>query len=192
MDGQGGPAILTEVLCNIVRYSFGPDEDEHLRIFLANLIQVLDELGTLLEVAADFDDLLNVVIGSKLGRANVDLDEVLEEILGKVANLLGPCSRPHESLTVRANLANDLANLRLETHVQHAVGLVHDKVSDTTKVRLARLEHVDKTTRGGNHDLHTTLEITDLGALRSATIDGSVTDARVGAAAQLAWNANGQ
>ena len=110
----------------------------------------------------------------------------------KLLYILWPCGREHQRLSIRTDLADNLANLRLETHVKHAVGLVHDKVSDTTKVRLARLEHVDKTTRGGNHDLHTTLEITDLGALRSATIDGSVTDARVGAAAQLAWNANGQ
>ena len=110
----------------------------------------------------------------------------------KFLDVLRPGGREHQRLTIRAYLADDFTNLRLETHVKHAVGLVHDKVSDTSKVRLARLEHVDKTTRGGNHDLHTTLEITDLGALRSATIDGSVTDARVGAAAQLARNANGQ
>ena len=112
--------------------------------------------------------------------------------VGKLLYILWPCGGEHQRLSIRTDLADNLANLRLETHVKHAVGLVHDKVSDTTKVRLARLEHVDKTTRGGNHDLHTTLEITDLGALRSATIDGSVTDARVGAAAQLAWNANGK
>lgn len=81
MDGQGRPTILTEVLCDIVRYSFGPDEDEHLRIFLADLIQVLDEFRALLKIAADFYDLLDIVVGGELRRTNVDLDEVLQEVL---------------------------------------------------------------------------------------------------------------
>ena len=96
-------------------------------------------------------------------------------------HVLGPGGAEHESLTIRSNLADNLADLGLETHIQHAVGFVKDKVSDPAQVRLVRLEHVNKTSGGGDNNLDTALEIPDLGALGRATIDGSVANPGVGA-----------
>ena len=56
-------------------------------------------------------------------------------------------------MTIRADLADDLPDLRLETHVQHAIRLVHDKICDTTEVRLLSLEHVDQSTGRGDDDV---------------------------------------
>lgn len=81
VDGKSGPAILTKVLGDIVRNPLSADEDEDLGVFLAYLIQMLDELRPLFKVAADFDNLLDVVVGGKLSRANVDLDKILQEVL---------------------------------------------------------------------------------------------------------------
>ena len=86
MDGQSWPSVLTEVLGDVVRNTLGANEDEHLRVLLADLVQVLDELRPLLEVADDLDDLLDVVVGSELHRTNVDLNEVLQEVLMKGVN----------------------------------------------------------------------------------------------------------
>lgn len=208
VDGQRGPPILTEILCDVVRNTLGADEDEDLGVLLGDLLEVLDELGPLLEVAHDLDNLLDVVVRSKLHGTNVDLDEVLQEILyhntrirrcsklveymngtyvGEFLYVLRPCGGEHEGLPIRANLAHNLADLRLETHVQHAVGLVHDKVGDPTEVRLAGLEHVDKPAGRSDHNLNAALKITNLGSLRGTAIDSSVADARVRAAAELAW-----
>lgn len=81
MDGQRRPSILTEVLGDVVCYSFCTDKDEYLGVFLTDLIEVLNEFRTLLKVAADLDNLLNIVVGGELRRTDVDLDEVLQEIL---------------------------------------------------------------------------------------------------------------
>lgn len=81
MDGEGGPPVLTKILGNIICYPLGANEDENLRVLLTDLIQVLDEFITLLEVAADFHDLLDVVICGQFKGANVDLNEVFQEIL---------------------------------------------------------------------------------------------------------------
>lgn len=81
VDGQRWPSILTKVLGDVVRDSFCPDENEHLRVFLTYLVEVLDEFCPLLEIAADIDDLLNVVVGGELRRADVNLNEVLQEVL---------------------------------------------------------------------------------------------------------------
>ena len=96
-------------------------------------------------------------------------------------HVLRPRCAKHESLPVRANLRYDLAYLRLETHVKHTIRLVQDKVGDATEVGLRGLKHVDQPTRSGDHDLDTALEVTDLGTLGRTTVDGSVSDARVGA-----------
>ena len=81
MDGKCRPAILTKVLGNVVRDTLGADEDEHLGVLLADLLEVLDKLRPLLEVTDDVDNLRDVVVRGQLHRTDVDLDEVLEEIL---------------------------------------------------------------------------------------------------------------
>jgi hypothetical protein len=81
-------------------------------------------------------------------------------------------------LTVRTNLGNDLANLRLETHVQHAIGLVKNQVCDTTKVGTTGLQHIDQTTGSSNADLNAAAQVTDLRALGNTTVDASVANAR--------------
>lgn len=84
-------------------------------------------------------------------------------------------------MTIRTDLADNFSNLGFETHVEHTIGFVHDEVSHSTKVSFAGLEHIDKTTGSSNNNFNTTLKVTDLRALGSTTVDGCVSDARVGA-----------
>lgn len=93
-------------------------------------------------------------------------------------------------MPVGADLADNLPDLGLETHVQHTIGLVHDKVGDTAQVGFARLKHVNQATGGRDDNLNTTLEITDLGALGGTTVDGGVTNAGVGTVARKSESAN--
>ena len=76
-----------EILRNVVRDTLSTDKDQHLRMLLADLVEVLDELRPLLKVADDLDDLLDVVVGSELHRTNVDLNEFLQEVLMKGVNI---------------------------------------------------------------------------------------------------------
>ena len=100
--------------------------------------------------------------------------------VGHLLNILGPSCREHKRLSVWTDLTNNLANLRLETHVKHTVSFVKDKVSHTTEVRLLSFQHIDETTRGCNDDFNTALKVTNLGALRGTTVDCCVADARIG------------
>jgi hypothetical protein len=91
------------------------------------------------------------------------------------------------------HLVEDLADLGLETHVEHAVSLVHNEVGDATEVELAGLEHVDETTGGGDDDLGTALEVADLSSLGDTTVDASVADAGRGTElGALLLNLNGE
>lgn len=82
MNGEGRPAILSKILCNVVGNALGADEDQDLRVFLADLIQVLDQFVPLFEITANFNDLTNVVVRSEFHRSNIDLNEIFQKILG--------------------------------------------------------------------------------------------------------------
>lgn len=179
VDGKRGPAVLAKEAGDVVGNALGTSEDQNLAgLVLHNLLDVLEHLVALLELGNNLDLLSNAVVGGKLHGTNGDLDPVGLVIGRKLANLLGPGGRPHASLTVGTNLADNLADLGLETHVKHAVGLVEYQVGNATKVGLAHLEHVDQATGSGNADLDTSGEVADLLALGDTTVNAGVPDAR--------------
>jgi hypothetical protein len=65
MNGQSWPAILTKVFDDVARNAFHHGKFKYLSILRAYLIKVSDQLSMLLKVTADFDNLLDVVVGSE-------------------------------------------------------------------------------------------------------------------------------
>jgi len=100
------------------------------------------------------------------------------EIHGETLDILGPGRGEKESLSVWTDLPDDLTNLRLETHVQHAVGLVHDEIGDTLQVGLPAFQHVDQTTRRSDDNLATALEIANLLTFGSTTVNCGISNTR--------------
>ncbi|KAH3658883.1 hypothetical protein OGATHE_006609 [Ogataea polymorpha] len=86
-------------------------------------------------------------------------------------------------LTWMADLVDDLADLGLESHVQHSVGLVQHEIGHTLQVGPARVQHVQETTRSGNTDFCASGKVSDLLALRDSTVDTGVSDS--GATSEL-------
>lgn len=170
VNAERWPSVLAKEAGDLVSNALCACEDQDLVLLVFHdLLEVLSHFVALLEVGHDLDDLCDTVVSRELRGANVDLDVVVQEICGKLADVLGPSSGPHASLSVGANLANDLANLGLETHVQHAVSLVENEISNATQVSLAGFEHVNETTRGCNADLDAARKITDLLTLGDTT-----------------------
>ena len=66
MNSQCWPTVLTEVFCDIIRNPLSANKDENLSILSTDDIKMLDQLGTLLKIAADFNDLGNVMICCEL------------------------------------------------------------------------------------------------------------------------------
>lgn len=181
---QGGltkcrPSVLTEESGNVVSNALGTNEDEALvGLVVHDLLKVLDHLVTLLRLCNNLDNLRDAVVSREIEGTNVDLDEVSQEIGSHGSDLLGPGGGPHERLSVRANLTDNLSDLGLETHVQHAISLVENQVSNTAEVGLAALDHIDQTSGGGNADLDTLSKVADLRATGNTTVDTGVSDAR--------------
>jgi hypothetical protein len=171
---------LAQEAGDLISHTLGACEDEALvrgLLVLHDLLEVLNHLVALFALRHNLDNLSDAVVGSQIHGTNVDLNEISQEVGRHGADLLGPSGGPHEGLAVRANLADDLADLGLETHVEHAISLVENKVSHTTKVGLAGFEHVDQAAGCGNAHLDAALEVADLGPLGDTAIDASVADA---------------
>ena len=81
MNGKRRPAILAKVFRDIIRDPLSANKDENLSILSADDIKMLDQLGTLLKVTADFNELCDVMICRELHRTNIDLNKVPQEIL---------------------------------------------------------------------------------------------------------------
>jgi hypothetical protein len=126
------PSVLSKEACDIVSDTLSSSKDQNLVILvLHNLLEVLGHSIALLKFRYDLNNLSNPVVSRQLHGTNVDLNEVMQVIRGKSTDFLWPSSGPHASLSVRANLSKDLTDLRLETHIQHAISLVKNKVGNT-------------------------------------------------------------
>jgi hypothetical protein len=75
------------------------------------------------------------------------------------------CSRRH------IFALDNAADLRLETHVKHAIGFVQDKVFDELKRYAATFDKIDKTAGGSDEQITTTLDLSELRANVSSSID---------------------
>ena len=88
MNREGGPTILAEEASNLIRNTLCANEDEDLVLLVVHdLLEMLDHTITLLHVSNDLDNLGDTVVGSKLHRTDVDLDEVVEEVGSQGADL---------------------------------------------------------------------------------------------------------
>jgi hypothetical protein len=170
-----GPSVLAEEASNLISNALSAGENETLAATgFHDFLEVLDHFVALLKVGNDLDNLSNSVVSRQVHGTDVHLDVVVQEVSSELTDFLGPSGGPHAGLSVRTNLRNDLANLRFETHVQHAVSFIKNEVSDTTEVGPASFQHVDQTTRGCDADFDTAAQIANLRTLGNTTIDASV------------------
>ena len=125
-----------------------------------------DKHSAILEIAHDLlqlvkflvllkqeEALRNVRVGQELRASDMETNEITLELAGEGLDLLRPRCREHEGLAIGANLRADGSDLRLKAHVEHAVGLVEDKIGRSHEVQPAGLEEVDQTTWCGDKNL---------------------------------------
>lgn len=127
--------------------------------------------------------LSDVVVGRQIQWANVEEDRFILEVARQVSHILRPGCRKHQSLAIRlkfiglrkwtiktyANLSNDLANLRLETHVQHSVRFIQHQVRATPKVCHVHLQEVQQSARRRYTDMNAVPHCKCLRSARGST-----------------------
>jgi len=73
MDSKHRPAILMQILCDLIRNALSANKDQDIGVLSTNLVKMLDQLGLLFKVTADLED---VVVRGEIHKADVDLDHV--------------------------------------------------------------------------------------------------------------------
>lgn len=72
------------------------------------------------------------MVSAQVLGSDVDMNVILvQEVMGKLFNLLGPGSGPHENLSVRSDLFKNLPDLGFETHIQHSISFVQTQVGNS-------------------------------------------------------------
>lgn len=73
---------------------------------------------------------------------------------------------------------DDAANLGLETHIKHAIGLVKDKILDVAEGDATTLYEVDQSAGGSNKKIAPALDLAELRAYIGTTVDNARADPR--------------
>mmetsp|Transcript_27527 Transcript_27527/g.63648 ORF Transcript_27527/g.63648 Transcript_27527/m.63648 type:complete len:200 (-) Transcript_27527:1081-1680(-) len=131
--------LSTKSICSSLCFC----KDKHLVASARYLLHLCHKPLLLLVINHNLNDLLDVWVETELLRSDCHLDRIFAaEVPGQTLDFLWPCCRPHQGLSIWPNLRHNLANLRLEAHVQHAVCLIQDQVCHPFEVRLASLKEV--------------------------------------------------
>ena len=143
------------------------------------LVNVLNVLNALCDV-----------LGGRANTADREEDVVFEEVPRKHLNVAWEGGRKHERLAVcdlgHVLTLNDTTNLRLETHVQHSIGLVENKVFDVAEGDAATFQKIDQATGRSHQKITSTLNLAQLGANIGTTIhDARTNPGAVGKLARL-------
>jgi hypothetical protein len=194
VNGGGGEALVDEEVRQGVGHTLGLNEDQGKTSTMS--VKDIQEDRTLVNVL-DVLNLLGNVLRSRTDTTDRKEDVVLQEVAGKHLNVAGESGREHECLAGsgrRHVLAlNNAANLRLETHVQHAVSLVKNQVLDAGEGDTAALDQVDQTTRSSDEKITAALDLAKLGTNVGTTVNDTRADPRaVGELAGLVENLGDQ
>lgn len=187
VDGGRWEALVDEVIGERICHALGLDEDEG----QTSTVGVKDvEQDAALVGVLNVLNLLSNVLGSRSNTADREEDILSEEVACKHLNVPREGGAEHECLAVGGDwhvlTLNNAANLRLETHVKHAISLVEDQVLDVGKGDAATLNQIDKTTWRSNEQVTAALNLAKLRANVGTTVDDARTDPRtVGELASL-------
>lgn len=97
-----------------------------------------------------------------------DLDGVVHELLAHVKNLIRQCCTYNHHLSPRRKEPINLLNLVpkpfciVMTSLQHLISLIQNEKPDLLQVQVPLLNHVEHSSRGSAHDMHTHLKTFDV------------------------------
>mmetsp|Transcript_47137 Transcript_47137/g.109379 ORF Transcript_47137/g.109379 Transcript_47137/m.109379 type:complete len:259 (-) Transcript_47137:657-1433(-) len=146
------PDLPRESPLQLVAHSLRRAEDEDARRTWQRVDLLNEMLVPLLGRRNEDDALLDVLVSSQLlvSSANGHLAGVALELRRQPPHLFGPCRRVHQRLVARRYPCHDFADLRLETHIEHAVCLVHHHKRHLLQADLPSFQKVVQAT--GCHD----------------------------------------
>mmetsp|Transcript_30839 Transcript_30839/g.77420 ORF Transcript_30839/g.77420 Transcript_30839/m.77420 type:complete len:407 (-) Transcript_30839:829-2049(-) len=188
VDGGGREVLLGEIVLEVVGVAFGLHKDQ--REVVAHAEQQVDQDIALVVVSRrDADELLRDQVGGTAHAAHRQEQVVVEEARRQVLDLLGEGGAEHERLARtrvgHVGALHNVADLRLEAQIEHAIGLVQHQIANVGQRDAAALHQVHQTTGRGHQDVHGSIaQLAHLLAERRAAVHHH--RAQPGAVAKLA------
>ncbi|ROW15354.1 hypothetical protein VPNG_02370 [Cytospora leucostoma] len=172
VDGSCWEALVDEEVGQGVRHALGLDEDESQTGAVG--VENVEQNGALVNVL-NILDLLGDVLGSGTNTTDGQENVVLQEVTSQHLDVPREGSGEHEGLAVlntgHVLTLHNATNLGLETHVKHTISLVEDEVLDVLQGDATTLYEIDQTSRSSHQEITSTLDLTELRANVSTTVD---------------------
>ena len=142
------------------------DEDKRaaLGILVVSLSQDLEQAVELRVLVPHLDYLVDLRCDHG-ATSDSDLERLVENLACERVHLFRECGGEEDGLTIRADVVDDLHDLRLEPHVEHSVSLVENEVCDTLEVgdpARIRGQEVNHTSWCTDDDFRTLLHFSNL------------------------------
>jgi len=187
VNGSGRETLVDQEVGERISHTLGLDEDQGETSTVS--VEDIEKDRALVDIL-NVLNLLGDVLRGRSDTSNREEDILLEEVAGEHLDITGEGGGKHESLTASSwghvLALDDTTDLRLKTHVQHAISLVKDEVLDVLEGDAASLYEVDETSRSGNKKIASALDLAELGADVGTTVDNTWADPRtVGELASL-------
>ena len=178
VDGASLDAAGLEIGRDLVGAVLGLGEDE--AAGEGRVGEQLGQQGALADRLDHDDRLFDALDGGGLGR-DLDLDRVLEQVAGQLADLARHGGREEQVLAARGQARDDLADRLDEAEVEHLVGLVEDENLGRGEVQGLLLDVVEQAAGSGDEDVEALLDGALLGAVFHAAEDDGDAEAEAGA-----------
>ncbi len=120
-------------------------------------LDVPERVGRRVEVGLDFADLVT--------------HRVVLVLAGERTDVAVEGRREEDRLAVLGDQVEELAHLRQESHVGHAVGFVDDDDLDAVELDGAALDQVDESARAGDEDVDAAAQLAHLGVVADTAVD---------------------
>ena len=152
-----------------------PREDEH-RAF--GFSEVLDQP---FDLRAFIDDFGAVADALRRLAAMADLHELglADDLQRKPHHIVGHRCREEQRLTDRGHRRDDLADIRPEAHVHHAIGFIEHEQRDAAQVGVLLTHVIDEPARSGHDDVDARFERAFLHAHFDTAVNRGARDRRV-------------
>mmetsp|Transcript_66837 Transcript_66837/g.132487 ORF Transcript_66837/g.132487 Transcript_66837/m.132487 type:complete len:230 (+) Transcript_66837:1199-1888(+) len=156
----------------LIRHALRRREDDRARARLKRGKDLLKDLLLLILLARDVHVLRDVLVGvERVDVADLDLNRRTQELISELAHSARPRGGIEECLALWPDAAvDDLADLGLEAHVEHAIGLVHHEIHHLAQLELPALAEVVDAARGTDDALRTQAHLRELLPLRRSAV----------------------
>lgn len=110
---------------------------------------------------------------------DLDGDGIVQDVVDQRSDFVGHGRGKQEDLALCGQALEDLADVRQEAHVEHAVGFVENEALDAVQIEFALAEEIQQAAGAGDGDFRALADAVDLRLLAHAAVDGDVAEARV-------------